>query len=648
MNSYVTKISQGKAIGCKKYLMGEVEGRANRSKQLGGDIFQQTVNSLLCKDGKGYNYLDFLRFLGIYDEVEVNSIEFLEALLDKKDKIFESYLNEEGKKIYLFQNTTGTNSRKGIPIAVDISELIPEVQQKTTGYFDLLYLERKGKDLVIGGAEVKLATKPQEYHYDQLTTYLYFLDKKIRNLNIEGIRVSTKRELFLPSPSERSNYIALTTELSSLEKGFEVIRKKVEELRRYRIPPVSSDCLICRNLEKCIEETLTNNAVVAYKTLNSKRKDLYIEGCEVVSDVHSKLDYLWDELQIIPDKYAYLAEKELIENYDFWNYEKGTYPVVKKYRRNVKTVLHPYKTFLSIYALPSTRDVYDSIAFSITVITSEPKKVKPALERIIEAKVEGIKLGSPNEEEEKGNYYAFTVSAFKVKESFNLSALFKDLLISIFNLYRPRADEKGILQNERNLYIGFVDKNSKETTKRIFERFLFKVTSPKAINWIEKVFAGLGLKDKNIMHYYFRGSGSIITNIISGVFMTNEPFIFGYPSIAAVCKTLLKENPELNDNEVPYTLIFAGENLNPEVERFPVFFSSDFFYKTVANKVSLVDDIKLEESGVLRTGRDEFNEIFGADAEGLPFSYFPALTFLTALILFLEMRRWLCTKKPAF
>ena len=639
MNSYVTKISQGKAIGCKKYLMGKVEGRTNRSKQLGGDIFQQTVNSILYKNGKGVNYLDFLYFLGIHNEVEVNSAEFLQNLLDKKNEIFERYLNKEGKKLYLFQNTTGKNSKKGIPIAIDISELIPELQQKTTGYFDLVYLERKGKDLVIGGAEVKLAVKPQEYHYDQLIIYLYFLEKKIKGLNIEGIRVSTKKELFLPSPSKRNDYIVLTSESSSLEKGFEVIKEKIEELRNYKFPPVSSDCLICRNLENCTKKAVTNNAIVAYKTLNNKRKELYTEGCEVISDVHSKLNYLWDELQIIPDKHAYLVEKELIENYGFWNYEKGTYPVVKRYRKNVKVVLHPYKTFLSIYALPSTRDIYDSIAFSITVITSEPKKVKPVLEKIIRAKIEGIKLESSNEKDKKENYYAFTISAFKVRESYNLSNLLKDLLISIFNLYRPRADEKGILQNERNLYIGFVDENSKETTKRIFERFLFKVTSPKAINWIEKVFAGLGLKDKNIMYYYFRGSGSIITNIISGVFMTNEPFIFGYPSIAAVCKTLLKKNHVLRDNTVPYTLIFTGENLNPEVEYFPIFFSSDFFYKTVANKVSLVDDIKLEESGVLRTGRDEFNEIFGADAEGIPFSYFPALTFLTALILFLEMRR---------
>jgi len=414
----------------------------------------------------------------------------------------------------------------------------------------------------------------------------------------------------------------------------EVIKEKIEELSNYKIHPVSKDCLICRNYTKCIEEAIKSDAIVAYKTLNSKRKELYAERCEVAQDVDLKLNYLWEELQIIPDKRAYLTERELVEKKGFWNYKEGSYPVVERYRKKSKIILYPYKTFLSIYAMPSTRDVYDSLAFSVTVLTLEPNRIKPVLKSIL-GNVEGIKVGEFGGKE----YYAFTISAFKVKESFDLSNLLKDLLVGIFSLYRPRSDEKSMFQNERNLYVGFVDESSKETTKRVFERFLFRIKSPKAISWIEKVFAGIGLKDKNIMHYYYRGSGSIITYLISMAFMTNEPFLFGYPSIAAVCKFLLGENSEFDKDKIPYTLVFAGGDLKPDINYFPAFFSSGFFYQTVASEISLVDDIKLEEAGVLRMGRDEFNEIFVADDEGVPFSYFPALTFLTSLILFLEMRR---------
>ncbi len=638
-NVSVTQIAQGKEIGCRKYVLGRVRQRSSYVASWGGDLFQKTVNSVLVDRGVAVKYRDFLEELGIEVKKElppINSPEVLQTIYKNREQLKKRISEIAGKKLYLYPDIEIGGGEKGIPVKVTLSKLMSILpHEEKVGYFDLVYLAIEKEKLVFGGGEIKLAEKPRFYHYDQLIIYLYFLLMEIKHLNL-SLDVSRELELFLPDPKSRKGFISIRSELSDLEESFEIIREKLEKINSYAHLPVSEECLICGHLDECVKEAIRDHVVSAYKTLRSKRESLFEEGCETADKVDKRKKELWEELQLIPDIVAYERERTLVKEKGFWDrWRSGEWdlPEVVRYREKVKSVLHPFRTFLSIFAMPSAMDIFDVLLYAVSVITLEPEKVKKALEKE-GINVEFVRLGKL-----AGNdYYAISFAAYKASRGADVSRIFRSSLASLLRLYSPRSDEKGHIKSETGLFIGFVDRGSWKVTERNFERSLLDMSS--GFPRLEKIFAGLNLRDDNTLYYYYRGSGTIVTELLPLIYMTNEPFIFGYPSLIALYLKVVSEskNFSFDPRKVPCTLLkieeknrlskYPGSPVEIDYTRLTL----NRVFRSVASPVAIVDHIKLEEAGFLKSGEGYVR------SAGYPLEYFPLLAFLTVFNIFADLR----------
>ncbi len=631
----VTRITQGKRLGCQKYIQGETQSRNSPAASIGGRIFQSSVNSKLLSSGKGISYREFLSLIGL--EVEegknlppINSPRVLSSLEERKKQLREKLTNmqkglyDRGTyRIYLVH----PEEDRDIPVEVDLTLISDKFdQKKTTGYFDLVYLEWKDEELYIGGGEVKLASKPQVYHYDQLVLYLLNLKKSIENYN-SSLKISNRLELFLP---DFNGNFRIQFEERNIERTFRAIAEEINSTLDYGDCPVSSECTICDEFKNCARRAVEENRIVAFKSLGRLREEFYRSGIKTLSDLNNiEGDESTEELlnDVFIDKKLFEAERELVKKYGFWKWDFVSLPIVKRYRQRVSPIFHIPETFVSVFVMPSQKFLNDCSFFSLSFITSNPDKIKGVINSALRKSLRRQELISELSKEleavpfgriEEKKYYSINISVFRSSEKVHLWTVLKEFFYRLLTGYKPN-DKDGSLS--RKLYIGYVSDSTFQTLTRILRRAV--INDPNPNKYLERMASYLSTKDDETTSNFFRGEVGILLRRLSYVYVTNEPFVFGYPSLLSIHELLRKENPDFPDFEKFYSvelILGKGEAFNRKSLRK---LSLSLVYECLASEISVVDKIKMAKKGFYYSKEDAIN------ARDEQLLYFPLLTFLS-------------------
>jgi len=618
-----TTFIQGIHLRCAPYAKAKTRQGGSKIASLGGDIFQIKVNSFLKRTGLAIDYIkDFLTSvlnLEINKTGEIppiNSDLVLRTIVERKESL-KTLIDKKGK-IYVFRTFVvgySTYLKNGIPI--EISEELKELSRESDerigklGFLDLIYLTFKDDKIVIGAGEIKLAENKQDYHTYQAILYLRALLRKVKKLGLENeIKVSSNIELFYPTlvhkTSEEKPFVKEIEDVSNIDLAFESFKKEVELTNSFKKPPVGPECYICKNILQCLYKVLEENLVPAYKSLKACIKDLYSLGFYNPKLVLEKAEKLVEE-NSIKINISYLRnEIDWIEKNGWWRapiFENSQehLPKVERYHKEIPSFEIDYENFISIYAHQSLVDIFDLNFFSITFLTKKEKILKNPKE-FIEKFAEKTKF-SPETIEwiSIGDYAGFILTGYRCKGG----SLLKDIFIKTLTYLFWEVWEKG--KKEIKTFIGYVDRASRETTKRVFLSKILNVAryqNEKYFNFLDFSFPAIILEDKSAMYYDRQNRGGILLNKLEWLFRTNEPFILSYPSLLAITQQYFQD---FIPSKFSYTLakINSKDSISPietNLEKGNLELDIKDIYETIALPNLLIDISKLDKEVNPETG----------------------------------------------
>lgn len=665
--SKTTRLVQAKNIGCKEFINPTIKTRDIDLKTKAGNKFQNDVVKDLEKNNRAISYEKLLEIInckdliieenGIFYYPPINKTEVLSALKEHRKEIFNLIDNLGKDEIYISLPA----EKKGIPVLVNMSdfglyslddtnseyEIDPDLkdteknlskykdkEDESINFLDLIYLKKiNNSTLGIGGVEVKLSSKPHAEHYDQVTVYMYSIENKIKENSIKELKVLESVRLILTSMS--SVYSVIEHKITSFEKAYKQIVEKTEQIKKFTNHPISSACFVCSNMDTCFDEAINKKTVSAFKSLPNV-VDFFEEKAEMASTVKENQELFEKELQLIPDPIFFDEEYKIVEEKGFWQ-DYLSLPDVKKYRHRVSIFNRNTEAIMSIFAYPSMEDIFSLLTVSISFYTKNKEKLKGIKENIESFMKKEYEAQPLREIQLKidalGEYEGFTIVLSKGEMNGKIDFTFIKIVEKILKEYKARRDGKGLFKWDRQLFVAYLDTDSKEIIKRVLEKYLI---TTKNISWtidLEKIFAALELKDKNIQRYYYNKSGSNSSDLIQGIFVTNEPFLFSYPSLLAVNNFIDNEKKEERKDSINYNLISILKGkydfLTYETS---LKLNIKSLYERFSSRISLIDPYKLEKNGICTKDCDCI-DYRSVQMNKMYFDYLALLSYLPLKIL---------------